>query len=85
MVFALRDLFQAAFELKKKENDMKGESTEKPAAAADSAAASAPAATSPTTAVAPAASTPAPAAAAAAQPSLVLLCIHKRVQIILIM
>ena len=85
MVFALRDLFQAAFELKKKENDMKGESTEKPAAA-DSAAASAPAAASPTTAAAaPAASTPAPAAAAAAQPSLVLLCIHKRVQIILIM
>ena len=75
MVFALRDLFQAAFELKKKENDMKGESTEKPAA--DSAAASAPAAASPTTAAAPAASTPAPSAAAAAQPSLVLLCIHK--------
>ena len=69
MVFALRDLFQAAFELKKKENDMKGESTESSSGST---------AASPTTAaVASAASTPAPAAAAAAQPSLVLLCIHK--------
>ena len=51
---------------------MKGESTEKPAAAASAAAAA-----SPTSAAAPAAGTPTPAAAAAAQPSLVLLCIHK--------